>query len=305
MPRFRYCAALLLTAASLLAQDKKPAQEQVAPDDFVVLISGACRTKPEEFAVRDCIRGVTREEFEHVLSIAAPDATPQIKQKLAESLGEIIILSNEAKKRELAKDPAVQQELRFTQLQTLATILVSQSLKKDAQNIPDAEIQQYYEDHHAEFQTAEFLRVLIPKSPTESDDDQAKFAESLRARCASGEDPANLQADADQHVNRSPIKLQDLKNQRRNMFEQAAQTIFQLSPGECSAVIPDKPEMAIYKMVASATAPLVEVRPSIVKVLENQRLNEALQKIKSQNVISLNGKYFDTDEKPAETPAKK
>ncbi len=300
MKRLAACAALLCTALSLSAQNNKaPAPPlsptgPVAPDDFVVLVNGACKTKPEEFAVRDCIRGVTRQEFEQLVSIVSPNATPQAKQKLAESLGQIIILSNEAKKRELTKDPAIQQAVRFSELQALANLLLSRSLAKDAAKISDADVEAYYKGHLAEFQTAAITKILIPKGANESPEDSRKFAGDISARCVAGEDVAKLQAEADQHASQPVSKPVELQNQRRNMYPADQQGLFESKPGTCSAPVTEGTNLAVLKIGEVRSAPLPEVREAITKTIESNRLKEALGNLQGKNVISLNGKYFGT-----------
>jgi PPIC-type PPIASE domain len=318
--RLVHGAIVLLMAGTMLAQtahDKKEAaqqppaaQEQVAPDDMVILITGACRTPPGEFAVRDCIRGVTREEFEKLVAATNPNATPEYRKKLAEALGQIIIYSNEAKKRGLPKDPAVQELLRFAQLQTLASQLLAGSLRKEAAATSEADIESYYKAHASDFQSAEFLRLTIPRksAAAEASDDDKQFAESIRARCAAGEDVAKLQQEALQRAERPPSAPADLKNQRRAMFPAAQQSIFDLKTGECSPVIADAGEFRIYKLVNTTTAALPEVHDAIAKAIEAERVKNEIEQLNKSNIISLNNKYFTfinpSSSKPASPEAK-
>ncbi len=296
MARLLLSAVLLLSSLGSIAQERAKIANAldggVAPDEFVIQITGACETKPGEFAVRDCVRGVTREEFEQVLSIAAPGANEQVRQKVAETLGEIIILSNEAKKRDLPKDPAIKQTLRFSQMQTLQNLLISQSIKKDADNVSPSDIEAYYNSHLSDYQAGEFQKLLIPPGVDDNADARTKYAEDLKARCAAGEDLARLQAEIDQRANRPATKLVELKNQHKNFYPPAEQPIFDLKPGQCSAVTPEQTNLAIYKVTAVKATPLAEVKDQIVKALEATRIKDEVAKIKSQNVVSLNSKYF-------------
>lgn len=311
MPRTLMFAVLLLFAASLLAQststEKKitkatkatksssVSEEQVDPDDMVILIPGACHTEPLEFATRDCIRGVTRHEFEDLVAAVKPDATPEFRQRLAESLGQIIVLSNEAKKRGIVKDPEVQQLVRFQQLQILANLLVSQSLKQEAAQVSDADIQAYYHQHISDYESAELVRLEIPAKGGANADDDMRFAETIHARCGN-EDPAKLQTEADARVGRPVAPPADLKNQSRDMFTAAQQSVFDLKPGQCSEVIRQNGGFLLYKMVATTVTPLPRVRDAIANALQRARTKTELDELRKQNVISLNQKYFATAE---------
>ena len=310
MPRFLHCAVLLLLAGSVFAQGSpgkkaaKPevAQDAVNPDDMVIVVRGACQTPPGEFAVRDCIRGVTREEFEALVAATNPNATPEYRRKLAENLGRVIILSNEAKKRGLLKNPKVRELVRMVQLQELAGLLLSQSAPDDTTYVPDTEVEEFYRSHLADYQSAELIRLTIPrKNPADSSAEDATYAEAIRSRCAAGEDPAKLQGEAAQRINRSVTAPEDLKNQRPAQYSDAQKKIFEMKPGECVLFEDEKSDFLIYKMGAMLEAPLNEVRGSVVKALESARKKNQLDTLMKQNVITLNGKYFSAA--PTTTPA--
>jgi hypothetical protein len=313
--RFAALAALLLVAANLMAQQPKkkpdpkpqPAQSQVAPDDFVILITGACQTPPGEFAVRDCIRGVTREEFEALLAATNPKPTPKTRQKLAATLGQIIILSNEAKKRGLPKDPEIKQIMRVEQMQLLANLLVQREMKSEASKVTDTDLESFYNAHVEEFRTVDLVRIQVPSKAIiggPSEDDKA-FAETIRARCAVGEDPNKLQAEAMHRTGQAVIPAADLKDQRRSMLPADQQSIVNLKPGECSPVIADRDGLAIYKVVAARIPPMPEVRSAVAEAIEAERMRTQLETLKKQNAISLNGRYFEATPSPmAGQPAK-
>ena len=315
MARFLHLAVVLLIAGTLCAQSKsakdadkkKPAtaEPQVAPDDMVIIVTGACQTPPLEFAVRGCVRGVTRQEFEELLQISVPNATPEVKQQLADRLGKIIILSNEAKKRELPKDPAVEQYLKFVDMQVLANMLLSKTLKDEAaKQVTDEAVQAYYEAHRAEYETADLVRLTIPKKPDETADALTQYAETLRSRCAAGEDAAKLQAEANERVGQPAAAPIELKGQRQASLPPNQRSVFLLKQGECSVVSPDENQRILYKLVARTTAPLEQVRPAIVGAIESEYIKSELEKLTKQNVVSLNNKYFSAEPAKAATQPK-
>ena len=304
LARFLQVVLLLMLAGTLFAQAKPDKSkkdtppEQVAPDDMVILISGACKTEPLEFAVRDCVRGVTRQEFEEMLALAAPNATPQVKQQLADRLARIIILSNEAKKLELPKDPAVKEYLKFIDMQVLSDLLLTKTLKEQAaKQVTDEAIASYYTAHQAEFETAEFLRIVVPKKADEAADAAKEFAETLRTRCAAGEDVNKLQAEADERVQQKEVPAADLKNQRATGYPETQRSIFSLKPGECAVVAPDQNQAFVYKMVVATTMPMDEARKAITATLEADYIKNQLEELRKQNAVSFNDKYF-----PSATP---
>lgn len=300
-------AGLLLLAGTMLAQGspgasaagKKPdsAADQVAPDDMVLVITGACETAPGDFAVRDCIRGVTREEFEALLQSFRSNPTPQSKIKTAEELGQIIIVSNEAKKENLPKDPEVKELLRVTQMQVLAQQFLARTAKDIQGKITDADIQAYYDAHIDDYKTDDLQQILIP---TKLPDDDAKYAEALRARWIAGEDPVKLQAEASQRASQTNLPPFDLKGLTPSALPEPARSVFGLKPGDISEPIKDGNQLILYKVVASTTQPLKEVHTSIAQTLQRERAAETINALKQTNVIHLNGKYFNSE--PAAKP---
>ncbi len=312
--RILHLGVVLLAAATVVGQAKpksdhkqesKPdaAQTQVAPDDFVVLITGACLTPPGEFAVRDCVRGVTRQEFEQLLAITRPDAPMGYKQRLAETLAQDIILSNEAKKRGLPKDPDVENLLHFLQLQELAKLLMTYTLKKETAPT-DEEVQKFYEAHLIEYQAVDLQRIIVPAKGAEVTDDDRNYAETLRSRCAEGEDMAKLQAAADQRVGRPTDPPVELKNQRRMMYPVPQQeTLFALNPGQCAVVAQSNAEFFVLKMTMKSDKPTPEMRATIANALQQAKIKEVTDALAKQNVISLNPKYFPPSPPPTAKPS--
>jgi hypothetical protein len=248
---------------------------------------------------------VTRQEFEQMLSVAAPGATPQVKKQLADRLAQIIMLSNEAKKLELPKDPAVKEYLRFIDMEVLANLLLSKTLKEQAaKQVTDAAVTEYYQAHHAEFEAAEFSRITVPQATGAAPDTTAQFAETLRSRCAAGEDVNKLQAEADQHAGQTAVPAEDLKNQRAAAYPEAQRNLFSLKTGECVVVSPDQTQTFVYKMVAVTPTPLEQVRKQIVAALESEYIKNQLEQLRQHNVVSFNNKYFPAaDGAPQSAPA--
>ena len=312
LSRFLHCVVLLLLAGTALAQHtaKKPAPkptptDQIAPDDMVIVITGACQTPPGEFAVRDCVRGVTRQEFEDLVAAVDPNSTAQSREKLAEALGQIIILSNEARKRGLTRDPQIHQLMRLEQMRLLANLLISRSMKKDAASVPDTDVEAFYQQHIRDYQTAEMLKIVIPAtSAGEPSPDDKAFAESIRARCAAGDDPTKLQAEADQRSGEDVAAPVELKEQRPAGFPEEQRALFDLKQGECSRVMADAKALAVYRMVRISSVPMAEARTAIVNSLEAERMKSQMDALKKEHAISLNGKYFRTAP-PQSAPAGK
>src|SRR5439155_24211655 len=113
----------------------------------------------------------------------------------------------------LDQGPDFDEQMYLQRLQILARE-AQQKIQKDAANIPDSEISDYYQKHAADYKTISFERIYIPKQkqidatgekPNDpdlqkkreaSEPEMTAEAGKLRERAAAGEDFAKLQQEA-------------------------------------------------------------------------------------------------------------
>lgn len=224
-----------------------------------------------------------------------PNANAADREKLAANIGRLIILSNEARKRGLPKDPKVHELLRMLQIQELANLLLAQSETQAAAGVTDAEVESFYQEHQADYQSAELIRLTIPrKDPDTSAPEDSAYAESIRTRCSAGEAPEKLEAESFARVGREAKPPEELKNQKSAQFNESGKVIFAMKPGECALLADVSTEFHLYKMVSTTTAPLAEVRSAIVQKLKSVRVKKDLDELAKQHAVRLNSKYFST-----------
>ena len=86
------------------------------------------------------------------------------RQRLANVYAQMLVMSDAAEQRGLAKSADAQEVLRFSRMQTLTQLLV-RALQKEAANVPAAEAETYYNAHSQQFEQATLLRIFLPKTP--------------------------------------------------------------------------------------------------------------------------------------------
>src|SRR5215467_3810508 len=171
--------------------------------------------------------------------------------------------------------------MRFSRMQTLS-LLLNRAMQEEANNLSDADYQDYYHKNAANFEQADFLKIYVPrnkqttspKTGSKDTDVQAqqkvgeqameKFAAGLRARAVAGEDFEKLQKEAyvEAGFKGTPPETK-VSNARRATLSPKQVVAFDLKPGEVSELISDPGGHYIYKMISKEAMPLEKVKDEI------------------------------------------
>jgi peptidyl-prolyl cis-trans isomerase C len=319
--------------------------ESVAESAAVITVKGVCSPQPKPAATAaksaagaktsqssasaaDCKTVITKAEFEKLAGSLSPSGSisPQLKRQLGGMLPRMIAMSSQAKKEGMDKTDQYREALKFVQMQVLASEL-QRKLQAEAQNIPDADIQKYYDEHKADFEQYNLDRLFVPRmkqnepdlkdenekdkneKPTEDQikakqaadkakadaNEQAmtKLADDLRTRAAVGEDFTKLQKEA---FEAAGMKIESpsvsLANVRRTGLSPNQVAVFGLKPGEVSQVISDNGGHYIYKMKSESELPLDQAKNEIHGRLQSERMHEMMDKLNGSFKVETNEAYF-------------
>lgn len=343
-PPAQTAPAAAASAASQHASTSTNTSSSVPESGAVITVDGVCAPQPRSTtakgtapktattskssstATAGCKTIVTRAEFEKLVKAAlpAPNPTPQMKKQLANLLPRLIALSDDAKKRGVDKTPEFEELMKVIRMQTLAREL-DRSLQQEAANIPDQEVETYYEKNGSEFEQFSLQRLFVPRAKVdnqpkemekpdeskpseeeikakqaeekakqeESQQAMSKLADDLRTRAAAGEDFVALQKEA---FTAAGMKVDSptvsLPNVRRNGLQAAHAVVLDLKPGEVSQVLNDNGGHYIYKMESKTELPLDQVKSEIHSKLQSQRYRETMDKLNSSYHSELNEAYF-------------
>lgn len=326
-------------------QAKLPTQDESAsvPDTAAVItINGVCATPAKPPAAKaaaakpttgtksastaDCKTVITKAQFEKLASGLSPNGSlnPQLKGRLASQMPTLIAMSTQAKKQHMDQTEQYKETLKFVQMEILASEL-QRKLQSEAADVPEADIQQYYNDHKADFEQYNVDRLFVPRTkqpqpnlkdegdnnakPTEeevkakqaaerakaeaAEQDMTKLADDLHARAAAGEDFKKLQKEA---FEAAGMKIEsptvNLANVRRTGLAPGHAAVFDLKPGEVSQVISDAGGHYIYKMNSNAEMPLDQVKNEIHSRLQGERIREMMDKLNGSYKVERNEAYF-------------
>jgi hypothetical protein len=251
--------------------------------------------------------------------------TPQLKRQLASVYPRLLAMSREAEKRGLQNTPRVQETMKFARMQVLTSEL-QRRINEEAGQISDADIAAHYQKDLVSFQQYSLERLYIPRYKQAVDDaepndkdkkddeaaakeaeerakakqeqgeqDMSKLAETLHARAEKGEDFIQLQKEAFEAAGTkvaSPTVA--MPSVRRAGLPPGHVAVFDLKPGEISAVISDAGGHYVYKMVSKEQLKLDDpkVKDEIRNALQNERMRAAMEKLQNSFHTETNEAYF-------------
>jgi bifunctional DNA-binding transcriptional regulator/antitoxin component of YhaV-PrlF toxin-antitoxin module len=322
----------LLLGGMALAQTAKPAAPKAdnpasksattpaapkAASPAVITINGVCKqasapkasdatgTKP----AANCKTVVTQSEFEAAVNALQPTMPAAQRKQFAERYAIAVALAEKAQALGLDKGPSYEENLKLARLQVLARA-ASDAMQKQATQIDDKEISDYYNKNIVAYEEADLLRLVVPKTkkvepPKEGASQQPpadppsmeKEANDLHARAVAGEDFTKLQSEAaDAAGMKGNAPNVALGNIRRTMLPVNQVAVLDLKPGDVSEVLSDPSGYYIYKLKSKDTAPLDKVRDEIRSALQNQRMQDSMGALRQAVVLDDN--YFKAPEAP-------
>ena len=285
----------------------------VGPDDAVITVNGLCADAAQTGTA--CKTVITRAQFEKLTDALQPGMSLSLRLNVANAYARNLRMAAAAEKRGLDKTPAFEEEIRYARMQLLAQDL-TRALQADANNITDADLEDYYAKNQSSYEQATLARIFVPRAKhttaahAEQEDAQTKaheqamtkVAAELRVRAVNGEDPDKLQIEAYAEAG-IPRTNSDTKMEkvRGAALPPQHEAVMGMKPGEVSEVFSD-PGGAhfIYKMISKRTLTLEETKTEIRGLISSQRYRDSMKSFQGDVVFS--DAYFNPLGKPASTP---
>jgi parvulin-like peptidyl-prolyl isomerase len=300
----------LALATSLSIAQQQPAKPPAAPvlnkpDNDAKPAAPPVTVPPEAVVVTVGSEKLTRAQFEQILAALADNgraaATPAAKRQVADQLGEVMALAQEARKRKLDQSPVVQQMLVIQTDQLLANALgkqISSELKID-----DAALKAYYEQHKSEYELAKASHILIrfkgsrvPLKPDQKDlteEEALAKAQDIHKRLLAGGDFAAIaKAESDDSGAAANGGSLGAAFPRGKMVPQFDQVVFSLPVGQLSEPAKTPFGYHIIKVEERNTKTFEEARPDLEKKMRPEMTREAMDKMRKQTPVSLDDSYF-------------
>jgi len=326
LPRFKAALrgvvvvlALTVSALILNAQNPKPAPtspEKPASSTPPPVLQSATQTNQPPLFPKDMVimtvgdHKLTVADFTQIMAIFPPQQSAFYsgpgKQKFAEDFSQLLILSDEAKRRKLDDDPVVKQRLTLMSDQTLAQSLIQRI--QEGIKIPDEEVEKYYNAHLKDYEEIKARHILIrakgspspiPAGKKDLTDEEAKAkAEEIYKQVTAPNADFAAVAKAESYDEGSATKGGELgmyhRGQLVSQFEAVA---FNLKVGEISQPVKTQFGYHIIKVDDRKTRSLEETKGDIENSLRRERLQHSLDALKKAGKVELNPQFF-----PAASP---
>lgn len=258
------------------------------------------------------------------------------KDELKKQYGEFKVIAERARRDGLDRDDATRLQMMLDRAQVLAGAYLSELQRDPDKLVSAAEVNQYYQDHLADFEEVRVRHILIGTQPEEVDaddndagdtrkgkekakdkkpaekpkftkEDAQKKAQSILDRVQKGEDFAKLaKENSDDPGSKDNGGEYDFFGRGKMVpeFEKAA---FALKPGEVSGLVETQFGFHIIKLEARRTAPPPaidqRVRQQITNTLLPEKIEARIAEIANKSAVVV-PEDFDTTPKTGAQPQK-
>ena len=271
----------------------------VGMDQAVITLKGGCEPNGDVPPAKDCVSSITRAQFEKLTNALQPDMQADAKRGFASNLGRLLVFSDAARALHLENDPNVQEIIQFITNQVLAEGLKRHYAEQFA-HPSEQQLQDYYNQNSAKYLEVTLQRIIIPRNPGTADKpatteaEATAAAEKVRKQWLAGEDPVKIQQTAFDSAGLTGGSTPEINlgARRPGSLPVNQEGVFQLKAGEISQAYSDPAASYVYKVVSVRQIPLSEERDSISKTLQQQQLQDQMDKVAKSATPVLNDAYF-------------
>jgi len=186
-----------------------------------------------------------------------------------------------------------EEQMKIARIQILSKAL-NKTIEEEASQISDSDVENYYRDNAAGFETADMERIYVPKSAPSPSAEGTTLgeADSLYARAIAGEDFSKLQTEAYQLAGIKNVASNTSLKLRRVSLPPNQVSVMDLKPGQFSSILADPNGYVIYRLKTKEMLPLDQAREEIKATLRSQRMKHAIHDIQDSLTPVLNESYF-------------
>ena len=297
---------LLAAALPLGAQQSKPSAPAAPPatPDASALpeAQGKPPVPPDTVVLKVGDEKMTAADMQTMIKNMPPQVQRMVATQVPRSVGEkyamTLALSQKAVSDHLDQDPEIIQRLKFQKQQILAQAEFKK-LTGDIQITPD-DISEYFNAHKADFEQVEVRRISVHKKPADakpgapglSEAEGRARTEEVRTALAGGADPAKLA-----YIYKTPPGVVNIEVAPRTVSRDTPQgdrekNIFDLKDGEVSEIMENPQSFYFTQVVKHQDAQLADATKKIESMLRKEKLDAAIDSLKSASKIWLDPDYF-------------
>jgi len=222
-------------------------------------------------------------------------------------------MSDEARKRKLDQNPAVQRQIELQKDNLLANTLF-QDMTANA-HVDDATARQYFEQHKSEYEAVHARHILIrakgsplPAQPGKkelTEEEALAKAQEIHKKLVAGEDFASL-AKTESDDARSAANGGDLGSFKRDQMVPAfAQAAFGLAVGQLSEPVKTQFGYHLIKVEQHDVKSFEDVKPELEKRMRPELARSAVENLQKQTPVVMDEAFFGPPAAPAAPAAAK
>jgi foldase protein PrsA len=223
---------------------------------------------------------VSQAELETLINLVPEQQRAAISSSPEELLryyGFVVRMATLAEKAKLAEQSPYKEQLELGRKTVLAVAEMEQYAKN--LNITNAEVDKFYEDHKADFTTADVTVVQVPiKNDAEADAAKAK-GEALWKQVKSGADFGALAKQFPVEGDFHSFKKSD------GIPAEIKDAVFALKPGQVSRPISRPNAVFLIRLDSTTVAPLREKRGDILKSIQDARIAAFMDEVRKSVVL--------------------
>ena len=293
MKKITLAVLAMIIAATAFAQTNTTAQSQ---NDPIVMAAGDIAIRQSEF--EGAIATLPAEYQQYAMGPG--------KRQFAEDFLRLKMLAAQGKKAGLDKDPKVVRQLELMKDNLVANAQLEKM--EDAITIPESELKSTYEANKNHYEKVKARHILVafkgspaaqPGKPELTETEAKAKAEELRAQIVGGASFEEVAKNESDDVS-SGAQGGDLgefgRGQMVKEFETAA---FEAKPGEVTPVVRTQFGFHIIKVDAHTMTPFEEVKETLERTERQERLQAAIEKMKTEAKPTFNDAYFAPPTPPA------
>lgn len=264
-----------------------PAAPQASSPDKVVLKVG--ETSITQGQIEKAIQGLTPQ--------AQNSLARQGKKPIGDDYVMMLVLSQQALSNHLDSTPAYKEMLALSRLKILAGQEYQEIVQRAV--VTPEETSKYYAAHQSDYEELQALLVVVRKKPEGAKEGTPGFtpeeaktrAEEIHKAFVAGGDPKQV-ADKYQMENVVRVDAQPSTVRRGSMRPDLEKAAFELKPGQVTDVFDLGQALVFAKVVSHQTEDLKNVSSKIENTLRQQKINSAVDALKTNAKVWMDDAYF-------------
>jgi len=304
---------LLLGLGVGIARAQAPAASKAAtpPASKPAAATASAVESPNTVVLKVGNKKFTKADLDFLIDSMNPQArhalASQGKKPLGEQFSALVILSEEAQKRQLDKTPAFQQKLAL-ETEQLEAQAAYDEIVQQAKVSPE-EVNQYYSAHTDEFDQVMVRQVVVRKraanatsGPGIPEADAKSRVEAIRKALTAGTDikkvTEDFKAPGDIIIEPDPRAVR-----HGGMRPDMEKAVFALKDGEATDVFDLGQALAFFQVTGKSHAELKDVSAQVEQKLQKEKVDTAVEDLKKKTTVWMDDQYFAAPPAPPAEPA--